>query len=81
MEAANLGSMIKIASNDVFIKKLPIEIQPGLEAEANRDLCTVEDYTARFYMPSPACISRQLRERLVGSRLVKPEHFVNFSAS
>ena len=75
LEAANLGLVRKIAQNDVFIKRLPSEVQLQTVLEATRDLCTLEDYTTRFYMTSPACISQKMREQLVANQLVKSEHF------
>ena len=80
LHAANLGYLIKIHAswnsvNDVFVKKLPSEMKDLLEA--NEDLCTLQEYTTRFYMPAPACISQRLRDALVREKLVKKEHFVD----
>ena len=80
LHAANLGYLIKIHTsynsvNDVFVKKLPSEMKDLLEA--NEDLCSLHEYTARFYMPTPACITQRLRDALVKENLVQEEHFVN----
>ena len=77
LEAANLGFVRKIAQNDVFIKRLPSdEVQLTAALEANMDLCcTYDDYAARFLMTTPACISNNLRLKLVAAGLVRREHF------
>ena len=81
LEKANLGCMghviIKhtkqIRNVNIFIKKVPSEI--GESLKGNEDLCTLDEYTVRFYMPAPACIRPVLREQLVKQELVKEEFF------
>ena len=75
LEAANLGFMTKIGNNDVFIKRQPLDVQLQAALEANQDLCYLQDYTARFFMTAPKCISQTLRGQLVANQLVKAEHF------
>ena len=78
--AANLGHLVKIygsgnRANDVFVKKVPSEIEEPLQS--NTDLCSLDEYTTKFYMPSPACIRPRLRDELVSRQFVKEEHFTN----
>ena len=80
--AANLGRLIKLPCSstgnrrsEVFVKKLPAEISNCLAG--NEDLCTLDKYTARFYMPAPGCVGQPLRDELVQGGFVKAEHFIN----
>ncbi|XP_072016030.1 uncharacterized protein [Amphiura filiformis] len=80
LEAANLGTLVKVFGggnrpNEVFIKKLPSDVGQGLEE--NEDLCSLEDYTVKFYMPSPSRIRQALRDQLIQQDFVKEEHFTN----
>ena len=79
LAAANLGTLVQVnitsqnRANDVFIKKLPSEMKAALKD--NTDLCSLEEYTSRFFMPTPACIRQPLRDELVRLQLVQREHF------
>ncbi len=75
LQAANLGTFwtVKTWKREVFVKREPSLIEEDLEK--NKDLCTIEDYTARFYSPTPACIKQDMRTLLVEEGLVKKEYF------
>lgn len=75
LQTANLGSLTHIKStyttHDVFIKRAPSEIGDGLAD--NRDLCTLDEYTSRFYMTPAACLSKGLLDELIARELVKSD--------
>ncbi len=82
LDTANLGFLVQVtlgfkknSVHDVFIKKEPSEVKEALEE--NKDLCSFEEYTARFYMPAPAIIRPALRDELIHRQLVKKEHFMS----
>ncbi len=79
LEEANLGRLVKVLcgnrANEIFIKKLPSEIGPALEG--NEDLCSFENYSLKFYMPSPSSIRQRLREELILRNIVREEDFTN----
>ncbi len=77
LEAAKLGRLVRVKPtrhpHDVFIKKEPALI--GTDLEAHTDLCSLAEYTARFYMATPGCIKQDMRDELVKQRLVRQEYF------
>ena len=81
LEKADLGYMghvimehpKQVRTVGIFIKKVPSEI--GQSLKGNEDLCSLDEYTARFHMPAPACIRPKMREQLVKQELVKEEYF------
>ena len=79
LQKAHLGSLVTVPSernkgHNVFIKKLPSEIEPALAAYP--DLCSVELYATRFAKAAPKAIKFPLRARLVALKLVSQNHFM-----
>ncbi|XP_072016037.1 uncharacterized protein [Amphiura filiformis] len=78
LEELNLGKLVKVKPEnrrpiDVFVKKEPSEIVTDLEN--NMDLCSMEEYIGRFFMSTPACVEKDIRDELVKQRHVKEEFF------
>lgn len=78
LQKAGLGSLVRVHAkrgsvNDVFVKKLPEDIATALED--NSHLCTLTEYSTRFYMRTPASIGLELREELMNLDLVKEALF------
>ena len=67
--AADLGELVSMQVGvatracHVFIKKPPGEATAGLLA--NPDLCTVEEYSSKYFRPCPACIGPKHRAKLL----------------
>ena len=59
----------------VFVKKHPDEIKEVLELKENQDICTLEEYVMKFYLPSNAGVSERLKKSLVDLGLVSQETF------
>ena len=79
LQKAHLGSLVTVPSernkgHNVFIKKLPSEIEPALAAHP--DLCSVELYATRFAKAAPKAIKFPLRARLVALKLVSQNVFM-----
>ncbi|XP_072016040.1 uncharacterized protein [Amphiura filiformis] len=79
LQALNLGKLVKVKPAhrfgvDVFVKKEPLQI--GSDLANNKDLCTWEEYTGRFFMATPACVKKDIRDELVKQVLVKEEYFM-----
>ncbi len=79
LEARNLGTVVTVRNerskgNNVFIKKLPSEIEATLQAYP--DLCTPEVYATRFEKLAPKAIKFSLRAKLVAMKLVSQNHFM-----
>ena len=78
LEAADLGQLVDVKGhvriNQVFVKRLPLEAQQGLET--NRDLCTSEFYRHQFYAPLLKSASLvKLRQNLLDEGLVPTGYF------
>ena len=66
LQAANLGRVVQLRTNSsVFIKWKPEKMHHLLALPENADLCTVEEYTTRYYMASPASIKEKTKAALV----------------
>ena len=83
LQEAGLGTLVTMPrvphSPTVFIKKPLEEIQELLLLKENEDLCTVEEYAARFKMMPPSTVPLKLQETLVGQEIVPEHYFVNRS--
>ncbi len=82
LKALNLGSLVYLHGKKVpvFIKKLPTEIGPLLAADGCQDLCTLDEYTARFQSVPPKSITSNphnpgLMNSIIERGLVAPELF------
>ena len=65
LQLANLGQFMSLNRGvTVFIKKQPEEVAEILQREENCDLCTFEEYLAKFDAPLPAPIKDTLINRL-----------------
>ena len=71
LQAAGLGRFVEVnvarqgKSTTVFIKKTPEEISNGLMRPENADLCTLEQYVARYNLPPAAMIREKLQKKLI----------------
>ena len=78
LQAADLGSLVTLHGGvsrfcSVFIKKRPEEARPVLEM--NKDLCSVEKYSERFNLLLPACIGRNIKDKLIYLGYLSEAHF------
>ncbi|XP_072016039.1 uncharacterized protein [Amphiura filiformis] len=77
LQAANLGKLVQIKvfrrTYDVFVKAEPSQI--GRDLANNMDLCTLDEYAARFFMTTPRVIKQEIRDELVKQFLVKEDYF------
>ncbi|XP_072016041.1 uncharacterized protein [Amphiura filiformis] len=78
LQHAGFGSLMKIPRGvEVFVKRFPNEVIPALEA--NADLCTFEEFSQRFYLQPPGCITRSFGEKLISLGIATHQHF-NFNS-
>ena len=80
LKAANLGNFISVQYQNkmklsVFLKKHPDEIREDLKSEENKDLCSIEEYSAKYFSPSPAGINDRLKRILVSLGLLSQDAF------
>ena len=75
LQEAHLGHMVSLKGSavawkgNVFIKKPPAEARQILES--NAALCvTLEEYTQRYHMPTPASVTPKIKAGLVQLGLV-----------
>ena len=78
LQAANLGTLVTLHGGvsrfcSVFIKKVPEEAQMVLDM--NNDLCSVEKYTERYRLLLPACIGRNIKDKLIYLGYLSEAHF------
>ncbi|XP_072015856.1 uncharacterized protein [Amphiura filiformis] len=75
LQEAKLGYIVNLSSprTDVFVKKLPYEIQDGLRE--NPDLAKIEEYVLRFNSPAQACITLNMRRKLLQLGIVGEGQF------
>ena len=74
LEKLGLGSLLTCQGSgklSVFVKKLPSDV--GIYLSANKDLCSLEHYTERFFQPSSKILSEKVKSRLVAEGIV-PQH-------
>ena len=68
LESANLGRLVVLGGQGpkgaAFIKMSPAEITPYLQIPENADLCTLEEYEARFHLPSPPSITEKIKRQV-----------------
>ena len=73
LEGSNLGRLVVLSGQGpkgaAFVKMSPAEIAPYLQMAENADLCTLEEYEARFNLPSPPSITEKIKRQvaLLGS--------------
>ncbi|XP_072020167.1 uncharacterized protein [Amphiura filiformis] len=78
LQAAELGSLVTLHGGvsrfcSVFIKKRPDEAR--LILEMNKDLCSYEKYSERFNLLLPACIGRNIKDKLIYLGYLSEAHF------
>ena len=59
--------------NNVFVKRFPSEVKAALIA--NPDLLTADEYTNKFYLTPPSCITTAMCEKLIIRGHATMEHF------
>ena len=78
LQNINLGTLVSLSQqrgvgHKVFVKKSPEEADQVLGA--NPQLCSVENYTARYRKPPSKAIGLQLKAKLVAMKLVPKKIF------
>ncbi len=75
LQEAKLGYIVNLSSprTDVFVKKSPFEIQDALRE--NPDLVKIEEYVLRFNSPAQACITLNMRRKLLQLGIVGEGQF------
>ena len=75
LQEAKLGYIVNMTSprTDVFVKKLPEEAQELLHA--NHDLAKIEEYALRYNSPAQACITLNMRRKLLQLGIVGEGQF------
>ena len=74
LQDAGLGFLMKLPrGTEVFVKKFPNEVQQVLNA--NPDLCAWEDYSSRFFLQPPGCITPAFCQKLIDLGVATRQHF------
>ena len=79
LQSTNFGSLIlleQISSQaHVFVKCPPSEASYLLQLDEHRDLCTLEEYSQRYAMPTPMSVTLKMQQCMIERGLVPAESF------
>ena len=79
LEANGLGSLVLLdsisSSAHVFVKKTPDEFATVLQLPENSGLVSLEEFTARYHLPTPSYVNKKMQDACVRLGLVHPDNF------
>ncbi len=79
LQDLGLGTLVVLenisCNTKVFVKKMPSEVRPIMEANPSMFLFSPMDYEKRFYMPPSKTLSNKIQKHLVESGLVPQQLF------
>ena len=73
LQILDFGSEITLNTSQFFLKRPPDQVASILAEYP--ELCSLDDYTERYSMPTPAVIAEKVRLKLINSGKVPPDLF------
>ena len=75
LQKLNLGSVITISTSQFFLKRPPVQVASILAAYP--ELCNLDYYSGRYFMPTSTVIAEKMRLKLINSGQVPIDLFTS----